>query len=400
MPKKSKRKQNKPVESNILKDELPETKDAKKRRRKTNTIVIASAILAVIIGVSVFGWYLIYKQPLMATIIKVNNQSVSVEYVLERCLFSMQNASDPTTVTPLSTIQTITHEMVLEQIASQPPYNIHVTEADIDQELRREANAVGVTTTATTPTDSTTTSTSTTTTTPALNEAEYKEWYLQQLNLSQLPEKDFRNLIRVSLIATRLNQYLEDRMPTTAEQVHLYDIVVNDSTTATDVVNRINNGEDFQTIAKEISTDADTYKKGGDMGWVPLQALDSSLESVASQLEIGKVSGPVQLSTAVQSTDSSGTNDQPYYLLMVTAKADNMEIDPQNIATLQGRLMEDWLDKIEMSPSMKITYHGKGQNGGYDSQTEAWLMYEMQKLKASRGITETTTTPTTTDLGQ
>src|SRR5271157_5137191 len=114
MPKKNKRKQNKLVESNILKDELPETKDAKKRRRKTNTIVIASAILAVIIGVSVFGWYLIYKQPLMATIIKVNNQSVSVEYVLERCLFSMQNASDPTSVTPLSTIQTITQEMVLE----------------------------------------------------------------------------------------------------------------------------------------------------------------------------------------------------------------------------------------------------------------------------------------------
>jgi hypothetical protein len=391
MPKKNKLKKNKPVESSALKDELPETKDAKKRRRKTNTIAIASAILAVIIGVSVFGWFLIYKQPLMAKIITVNNKSVSVEYVLERCLFNMQNSSTPDSVTPLSVVQTITHEMVIEQIAAQPPYNIHVTEADIDQELRIQANAVGVTTT---PSGNTST---TTTTTPALNEAEYKEWYLQQLNLSQLPEKDFRNLVRVSIMATRLNTYLEDRMATTAEQVHLYDIVVNDSTTATDVANRINNGEDFQTIAKELSTDADTYKKGGDMGWIPLKVLDSSLENVASNLEIGKVSGPVQLSTAMQSTSSSGTNDQPYYLLMVTAKAQSMEIDPQHIATLQQRLMQDWLDKIEMSPSMKIAYHGRGQNGGYDSQTEAWLKYEMQKLKASRGITETTTTPVTTN---
>ena len=133
------------------------------------------------------------------------------------------------------------------------------------------------------------------------------------------------------------------------------------------------------------------------MGWIPLKVLDSSLENVASNLEIGKVSGPVQLSTAMQSTSSSGTNDQPYYLLMVTAKAQSMEIDPQQIATLQQRLMQDWLDKIEMSPSMKIAYHGRGQNGGYDSQTEAWLKYEMQKLKASRGITETTTTPVTTN---
>jgi peptidyl-prolyl cis-trans isomerase SurA len=96
-------------------------------------------------------------------------------------------------------------------------------------------------------------------------------------------------------------------------------------------MNRINNGEDFQTIAKEMSQDSDTNTKGGDMGWVPMEALDSSLQGTAAGLEIGKVSYPVQTSTATQSASSSsdGTNDQPYYLLMVTEKASNRLIDPQ-----------------------------------------------------------------------
>jgi hypothetical protein len=41
---------------------------------------------------------------------------------------------------------------------------------------------------------------------------------------------------------------------------------------------------------------------------------------------------------------------------------------------------------------------GRGQKGGYDSSTEAWLKYEIEKLKASRGIIETTTTTTTNPL--
>jgi hypothetical protein len=42
----------------------------------------------------------------------------------------------------------------------------------------------------------------------------------------------------------------------------------------------------------------------------------------------------------------------------------------------------------------KIVLKGKGTSGGYDSQTAAYLQYEIEKLKASRGITETTTTTT------
>ncbi|MGB7724831.1 MAG: peptidylprolyl isomerase, partial [Dehalococcoidales bacterium] len=306
-------KQNKPANSKKPADEkelpkkLPETKEARQRRRRTNAIITASAILAFIIIFSVGGWYWVYQVPLKAPIIRVNDQTVSVEYLLNLCLM---NSSAPTDT--MSMIQSIIDDLVVEQVASQPPYNIHITEAQIDQGLRDEANSYyygtdtidTTTTTTAAPSDTTaataTTTTTTTTTTQSVTNAEFDEWYRQQLNKSQLSAAQFRDLEKVTLIEDQLNAYLQARMPTTADQVHLYDIVCPDLTTAQDVQTRINNGEDFQTIAKEQSQDSDTAAKGGDMGWMPLDALDTNLSTTAQNLPIGQVSAPVQTSTDAQ----------------------------------------------------------------------------------------------------
>jgi parvulin-like peptidyl-prolyl isomerase len=374
-------------------DKLPMTEDAKRRKRRTNAIVIASAILAFIIGVGVFGYWFIYQKPLQATIIEVNGKKISVKYILNRCLLGMQTASDPSTVSPLSVIQSVIQEQLIEQVAVKAPYNINVTEADIDKELRNEAN--GNTSTTTTTTTTPLAPVTTTTTTSGMSDAEFHEWYLQRINESQLPEDQFRDLIRVSIISQRLNQYLINQMSNTIEQVHLWDIVLPDTTTATDVKSRIDAGEDFSTIARELSQDSDTQAKGGDMGWIPLKALDSTLETVASKLEIGEVSYPVQ-TTAAQQQAQSSQQDQSCYLLMVTEKDPARVIDQQYIPYLQGRLLQDWLND-EMS-KQQVKLLGRGQKGGYDSSTEAWLKYEIEKLKASRGIIETTTTTTTNPL--
>ena len=116
---------------------------------------------------------------------------------------------------------------IIEQVASQPPYNIKVTEAEINQGLRDEANlyyygttssTTTTTTTTTTPTATTTatpagtTTTTTTTTTPVqtLTDAEYNEWYRQQLNQSQLSESQFRDLEKVTLIEDTSNTISPD----------------------------------------------------------------------------------------------------------------------------------------------------------------------------------------------
>jgi foldase protein PrsA len=390
MPKKKKLvRKDQPIE------DLPETADAKRRRRKNNTIIIASLILAVIIGVSAFGWYLAYKRPLLTNVAVVNGKKISVDYILRRCLMSIYDASTNTTTgtaDPLGVIQNIIQEQIVEQDAAKPPYNITVTDADIDQALRNEANSSSSDSTTTTPT----------TTTPTMTDAEFNEWYRQLMNNSQLSDAELRELVKVDIMEQRLNTYLTNNMPTTADQVHLWDIVVSDQTTATDIKQRIDNGEDFSTIAKELSIDSNTSTQGGDMGWVPTKTLDSSLEYTANKADIGIVSNPVQLSTAMQSSSdssSSSGNTEPFYLLMVTEKSTAREVDdPDYISILQGRLVQDWLDTEMASKDNVIELHGRGIKGGYDSTTNAWILYQIERLKRSRGIVDTTTTTTTNPL--
>jgi hypothetical protein len=385
-------KQNKTVkDNNELPKKLAETKEARQRRRRTNSIITASAILAFIIIIAGGGWYWVYQVPLKAPIIKVNDQTISIMYLLNLCLM---NSSAPTDT--MSMIQSVIDNCIVEQVASQPPYNIKISEADVDKGLRAEANSYYY------GTDTSTASTTTTTTTTAktVTDAEFNEWYRQQLNKSQLSSSQFRDLEKVSLIEAQLETYLEARAPTTSDQVHIYDIVAPDLTTAQDIQTRINNGEDFQTIAKEQSQDSDTAAKGGDMGWIPLSSLDSSLSTTAQNLPIGQVSAPVQTSTDAQAAQSSsdGSNTEPYYLLMVKEKSTGREIDPQYVSYLSANLLQDWLTKE--SGIQKIKLLGKGAAGGYDSETSAFLQYEIQKLAASRGITLTTTTTSNNLLGQ
>ena len=385
-------KQNKTVkDNNELPKKLAETKEARQRRRRTNSIITASAILAFIIIIAGGGWYWVYQVPLKAPIIKVNDQTISIMYLLNLCLM---NSSAPTDT--MSKIQSVIDNCIVEQVASQPPYNIKISEADVDKGLRAEANSYYY------GTDTSTASTTTTTTTTAktVTDAEFNEWYRQQLNKSQLSASQFRELEKVSLIEAQLETYLEARAPTTSDQVHIYDIVAPDLTTAQDIQTRINNGEDFQTIAKEQSQDSDTAAKGGDMGWIPLSSLDSSLSTTAQNLPIGQVSAPVQTSTDAQAAQSSsdGSNTEPYYLLMVKEKSTGREIDPQYVSYLSANLLQDWLTKE--SGIQKIKLLGKGAAGGYDSETSAFLQYEIQKLAASRGITLTTTTTSNNLLGQ
>ena len=377
---------NKSLKSSKPTNKPPETADAKRRKSKTNAIITASAILLVIVIVVVVGWYVVYKAPLQATIIKVNNDKVTVDYLVKRCLMNSSNPNDT-----MGTIQSIIQEELIKQAA--PQYGITVTEADIDKELRRQANQSSSSdSTTTTPTDTTTTPV-TTSTTATMTDAEYQEWYRQTLDATTLSESQFRDLVRTSIVAQRLQTIFEANMPTTAEQAHIYDIVVADRTTADSIKSRIDAGEDFMTLASEVSLDTSTKDNGGDMGWVPIKALDSDLANTVTGLDIGKVSDPVQTTQAAQQAATT-QQDQPYFLLMITERAASREVDAQYISTLKGRLMSDWLNA--QTGTQKISLLGKGASGGYDSTTEAWVQYQIEKLKNSRGITSTTTTPAAT----
>lgn len=56
---------------------------------------------------------------------------------------------------------------------------------------------------------------------------------------------------------------------------------------------RIVGGESFESVAREISEDPRTASRGGDLGWLPMQAFQGAVKETVDSLGVGKVSSVV-----------------------------------------------------------------------------------------------------------
>jgi peptidyl-prolyl cis-trans isomerase D len=127
---------------------------------------------------------------------------------------------------------------------------------------------------------------------------------------------DLRWIIEMQLYQSEVYKIITADVADAQDQVWARHIVVADELTANDVLTRLQNREDFATLAAELSTDTNTSTTGGDLGWFGLGMQDPALEKVAYNLEIGQLSEPIQTASGWEIVQVLGhevrqlTNDQ------------------------------------------------------------------------------------------
>ncbi|WP_088363050.1 peptidylprolyl isomerase [Bacillus cereus] len=73
-------------------------------------------------------------------------------------------------------------------------------------------------------------------------------------------------------------------------------ILVKDEKLAKEIKDKLKNGEDFASLAKEYSEDPGSKSKGGDLGYFGPGVMDKNFEEAAYKLEKDKVSDPIKSS--------------------------------------------------------------------------------------------------------
>lgn len=227
-----------------------------------------------------------------------------------------------------------------------PQYGIQVTDDDVDQELKNMASDG----------------------TGDISDVEFKEWYRQQLNDNNMSDSQYRELVYINLLTSRLHAYLAERVPTVVEQVHLHVIVVQTYEEAQKVEERLKAGEDFATVAREVSIDSSAKENGGDQGWLSPVIL-SDYQSLIEALDIGEVSTPIAY---YSQTDTTTTSTEPdmWYIFMVSEKDSARQLDDNQMAILQALALELWLK--EEIPNHAITYN-------FNSEIYTWLNWQLEK---------------------
>lgn len=306
------------------------------RERKAKRIMylsVALVIAAVLIFIGVF-YYLTYVAPFRRVIITVDDIQLRMDYFLERAKLAQAS--------PAVMIQTLTNEILVKKGAAQD--GIIVTTQDIDLQLRRSAAPGG----------------------QSLSESEFREWYRQQLNKTQVSDALYREVIANSILQARLHVYLAENIKTVVPQVHVNFISVNTQDEAQKVIDRWNAGEDFVKLARELSTDSDSRDKGGDLGWMPFEAAIYS--QAAFGLEVGKISQPYPY--VADASPNSNSDPAFYYVLLVTEKSDARPVDDQYLPALKNGALDKWL-------TLETVRHQIHWN--FNSEIYAWLSNQLGK---------------------
>jgi parvulin-like peptidyl-prolyl isomerase len=312
---------------------------AKGRRRRR--ALIAGAAIAILICALVGGamWQQRFA-PFRTTVLIVDDSSIAMGYFLKRILMLRQE--------PLSVLRALAFEEIVKQVAPVSPYNIQVSDAEVERHLRDMAGGSD----------------------GSISDAEFAEWYRQQLNESRLSDSEFRDLARTRLLSLRLKAYLEERIPTVAEQVHLHAIVQETIEDAKSVKARLDGGAAFSRLAREVGTDEALIASGGDLGWYPRSALAPDLADLAFDgLQIGEHSDPVRF------------GGQRVAIFMVSERAAARQIDADALAAMREDVLEDWF--VAEFERHEVRYHGF--NNGYDSATDAWIRQQLKAMERMSG---------------
>ncbi len=308
----------------------PRITRAQAKRRQLNILLTTIAGIIILAAGAVILYQLIMA-PYQRVVLKVDDTAVRMDYFLRRARLSNDDID--------AALQQLTYEQIVK-IESEK-MDLVVTNLEIDKALLEAAASENVTA-------------------DNLKDPAYKTWYRDQLKSTDLTAAQYRDRVRVNLLAQKIQSAITASLGDTAEQVHLYTIVLGSANNANQAKARLEAGEPFASVAQSMSLDTSSKEAGGDWGWVP-KGIFTSFDDTIFNLEIGQASKIL--------VDSSSSTTY-YYIFMVSEK------DP-------ARPLEDTV-------KMTLGYNGfiawlQGQAAEHDieypmtSDTRAWVVWQLAK---------------------
>ncbi len=345
------------------------------RRRRRLALVIIGALILVIISIVSAGYVIIFVLPPQQLIVRVNDVTysrgdmVKLLRLRQRSMELVNAQGLRTTDDIFQALQIIVENEVISQAA--PSQGISVSREEVTNSIRAVLapsadEALGKS--------------------AAQVEREFEERHRQFLNASQVSEAEHRDLVRKSLLREKFRQFAGDQVPAYAEQVYLHRIAMGRQdeidVMQTKLMDTIGDDKSprnvraaVKVIAREFSSDPNTYQSGGDLGWTPL-GIHEDYEFDFWELEVGELSDPVP----------NVDDPQTVFFFILSDRDENREVGRLSREALKTRALQIWINDERQNHDVYATFN---------SDVYAWFV---EQLRISAGTTPTPVTNPMQDL--
>jgi parvulin-like peptidyl-prolyl isomerase len=283
-------------------------------------VLVGIGLLLLILAVPAYSYYQTYVAPLQEVVVRVNDTRFTLGDYIKRLRFldlesAMTGVPVDYSVDPFRLLQDLQNNELIR--VAIPRLGISVTDEELGRALRERLQALPQ---------------AGEQVTPAELDRTFNERYKQHLNQLKLSDAEYREIVRETIRKDKLRELLSVRVPAVAEQVRLLGMKLPESAQTDEVVKRLQKGEDFGAVARELSADPDTKDNRGDMGWVPRRAYDAAFDKVAFSTPIGATSEPFFV-------------DRGFWIIKVLEHADTRIVEGTAKEKLKDRALVDWLSE-------------------------------------------------------
>ena len=204
------------------------------------------------------------------------------------------------------------------------------------------------------------------TATPLLQPTEYTEElfnsnyqeFLNSIADSGIREDTIRYVIRMAVIQDEILDVISEDVDREAEHVWIRHILVEDEDTAYEVLEKLEDGEDFADLAAEYSIDTSNKDNGGDLDWFTYGTMVEPFEEAAFALEVGEISDPVETDFGFHILECLGKDnlllDPTTYQGLVSEAYSNWLTEKQ--AEYRPEVSEEWIKFVPSEPALPAEY--------------------------------------------
>ncbi len=171
-----------------------------------------------------------------------------------------------------------------------------------------------------------------------IGDEDFNAWLEKEgMSLEQM-----RARLRSDMIATKMANMIAESVPQTADHVHARHILLATREEAERILNQLEAGGDFATLAREYSNDVSTRDVGGDLGFFPPGVLTSdAVEVAAFALQPGQISEVVESALG-------------FHVVQVVERVPDQDVSPENLRLLRDQAVRGWLNELRESADIQI----------------------------------------------